>query len=242
MPHLRPLWEPHHQRRLVEPFCGGLGVALGLGPTRALLNDINPHLIHFYRWIQRGLQIERPMRNHKLAFYRDRTRFNQLLDDGQEDSAEAAGLFYYLNRTGYNGLCRFNKRGRFNVPFGQHAHITYRQEFAAYRDAFGGWEFTQGDITQVPLAPDDFVYADPPYDVPFTQYCKDGFDWAAQVRTAEYLATHPGPVILTNQATDRIVELYERLGFQLAFLRAPRMISCTGERQRVREVLATRNV
>jgi DNA adenine methylase len=47
VPHLRPLWEPFADRRLVEPFCGGLAVALGLMPERALLNDRNPHLESF---------------------------------------------------------------------------------------------------------------------------------------------------------------------------------------------------
>lgn len=217
-------------------------MALGLAPTRALLNDTNAHVIHFYRWVQRGLTIEFPMRNQRLAYYRNRARFNQLLDEGREASAEAAGLFYYLNRTGYNGLCRFNKQGRFNVPFGQHARINYLSDFSIYREVFTGWSFTSGDVEEVPLDPDDFVYADPPYDVPFTQYAKGGFDWDAQVRTATHLARHPGPVILTNQATDRILELYERLGFTLTFLQAPRMISCTGERRPAREVLATRNL
>src|ERR1044071_3655385 len=54
VPHLRPLWEPHAHRRLVEPFCGGLAVSLGLMPERALLNDTNPHLVSFYRWLKRG--------------------------------------------------------------------------------------------------------------------------------------------------------------------------------------------
>ena len=242
MPHLRPLWDPNQHRRLVEPFCGGLAVALGLAPRRALLNDTNAHLIHFYRWIKRGLRIDLPMDNQRAAFYRSRTRFNQLLDDGQEDSAEAAALFYYLNRTGYNGLCRFNKRGRFNVPFGQHTTINYLREFGAYRDAFVGWRFMNRDVEHVPLKPDDFVYADPPYDVPFTQYSKDGFNWEQQERAATWLARHRGPVVLTNQATDRIVDLYTRLEFDLTFLPAPRMISCTGERRPAREVLATRNL
>lgn len=215
---------------------------LGLSPRRALLNDTNAHLIHFYRWIKRGLRIDVPMRNQRLAFYRARTRFNQLIENGLEGSAEAAALFYYLNRTGYNGLCRFNKQGRFNVPFGQHTTINYLRDFDTYRGAFVGWRFSNRDVEQVPLRPDDFVYADPPYDVPFTQYSKHGFGWEDQVRTATCLARHPGPVILTNQATDRIVELYSRLGFDVSFLRAPRMISCTGERRPAREVLATRNL
>ena len=89
---------------------------------------------------------------------------------------------------------------------------------------------------------DDFVYADPPYDVPFTQYSKDGFGWHEQERAAEWLARHPGPVILANQATDRIIALYTRLGFDLVFLKGPRMISCTGDRRPAREVLATRHL
>lgn len=88
----------------------------------------------------------------------------------------------------------------------------------------------------------DFVYADPPYDVEFTQYAKQGFSWEEQVRAAEWLARHPGPVVLSNQATKRIVRLYRQLGFRLKFLTAPRMISCTGDRTPAREVLALKNL
>src|SRR6266850_3785830 len=58
VPHLLPYWNPHSSRRLVEPFCGGLAVALGLLPRKALLNDRNPHLIHFYCWLKRGLLVK----------------------------------------------------------------------------------------------------------------------------------------------------------------------------------------
>ncbi len=60
LPRLRTLWQAHSDRRLVEPFCGGLAVSLGLAPDRALLNDINPHLVNFYRWPKRGLAIDLP--------------------------------------------------------------------------------------------------------------------------------------------------------------------------------------
>ncbi len=98
------------------------------------------------------------------------------------------------------------------------------------------------DFESVPLRPDDFVYADPPYDVEFTQYSKGGFVWADQVRATEWLARHKGPVILSNQATDRIIALYEKLGFSLRFFQAPRRISCTGDRTPAKEVLALRNL
>lgn len=242
LPHLQPLWAPHVGRRLVEPFCGGLAVALGLRPTRAMLNDANPHLINFYRWIQRGLRIDVPMVNSRTTFYQHRRRFNDLLSDGPADSAEAAALFYYLNRTGYNGLCRFNRRGEFNVPFGRYNSITYARDFSPWREPLAGWTFSCGDVEDVPLEPGDFVYADPPYDVEFTHYSRGGFSWDDQVRTAGLLAHHPGPVVLVNQATPRIERLYQTLGFDLTFVNAPRRISCTGDRTAAREVIATRNL
>ena len=241
-PYLKKYWDQESHRRLVEPFCGGLAVTLGLTPARALLNDINPHLINFYRWLKRGLTISIDMANDEKQFYSHRDRFNELLRDGKHSTKEAASLFYYLNRTGYNGLCRFNSRGQFNVPFGRYATIRYRRDFLAYKAQFSSWEFTTNPFDELSLDPDDFIYADPPYDVEFTHYSKGGFGWDEQVRTAEWLSKHPGPVILSNEATDRIVELYSRLGYQLVYLDAPRRISCTGDRTPAAEVLAIRNL
>lgn len=62
-----------------------------------------------------------------------------------------------------------------------------------------------------------------------------------QVATADWLPKHSGPVVLSNQATERIVELYESLGYHLIKLNAPRRISCTGDRTPATEVLAIRN-
>ena len=226
----------------MEPFCGGLAISLGLLPKRALLNDINPHLVNFYRWLKRGLTVELALRNEKAHYYESRRRFNELTSNGGRKSAEAATLFYYLNRTGYNGLCRFNRSGSFNVPFGRHNNIVYRRDFLEYKPLLSNWELTSRDFARLALDEDDFVYADPPYDVEFTQYSGRGFTWQQQIRTAEWLARHPGPVILVNQATPRIVQLYRSLGFKLSMLDAPRRISRTGDRTPAPEVLATRNL
>jgi DNA adenine methylase len=242
VPHLRPLWKAHEHRRLVEPFCGGLAVSLGLAPKRALLNDANPHLISFYKWLKRGLTIDLRMENDEEVFYEGRERFNALLKQGKLRSREAASLFYYLNRTGYNGLCRFNQSGEFNVPFGRYKKIGYVRDFAGYRAALAGWTFTNKDFETLDIRAEDFVYADPPYDVAFTQYSKSGFSWADQERTAAFLAKHEGPVILVNQATPRVEKLYRSLGYGVKFLHAPRRISCTGDRTPAREIMATRNL
>jgi DNA adenine methylase len=240
VPHVAPLWARFHGRRLVEPFCGGMAVALGLMPMRAWLSDINPHVVNFYRWLKRGLKVEIEMRNDAALFYRQRERFNHLVAAGHDDSVEAAALFYYLNRTGYNGLCRFNRSGEFNVPFGRYRRINYVTDFSAYRATFKQWNFSAGDFAALELDDNDFIYADPPYDVEFTQYSSESFGWDEQVRLAEFLARHRGPVVLSNQATARIVRLYRKLGFSIQRLSAPRMISCTGNRAPATEVLAIR--
>ncbi len=136
IPHLRPLWDAHRDKRLVEPFCGGLAVAVTLTPSRALLNDVNPHVINFYGWLKRGLKTDIVMENDETTYYANRVRFNELLANGRADCAEAAALFYYLNRTGYNGLCRFNQQGEFNVPFGRYTRLDYRKDFTGYIAAF----------------------------------------------------------------------------------------------------------
>lgn len=242
LPHLIDAWRAKNDRRLVEPFCGGLAVTLGLMPQRALLNDINFHLINFYCWLKRGLVITLPMSNAEGRYYTHRERFNELLATEQAETVEAASLFYYLNRTGYNGLCRFNTTGGFNVPFGKYKNINYRTYFLEYKAVFAGWEFTNTYFSEVQLQEKDFVYADPPYDVEFTQYSQGGFGWDEQERTAEWLSKHKGPVILSNQATPRIVKLYRSLDFSLKFVDAPRRISCTGDRTPAVEVLAFRNL
>ena len=81
--HLKPIWEAIATRRYVEPFCGGLAVVLGLQPKQALLNDVNPHLINFYRHVQNGLRMRLQMRNDEALFYRHRERFNRLDSRGQ---------------------------------------------------------------------------------------------------------------------------------------------------------------
>lgn len=240
VPHIEPLWLPHKNRRYVEPFCGGLAAPLGLRPETSLLNDINPHLINFYEHLQRGLEVTIEMENAEECFYRHRKRFNQLIDKGKSKGTEAAQLFYYLNRTCFNGLCRFNQSGEFNVPFGTHKAITYLRDFSQFRGVFKKWTFTNQDIEALAIQPRDFIYADPPYDVEFTTYSAGGFSWDDQVRTAKWLAAHRGPVVLSNQATRRVIELYEKLGFAISYLDGPRRISCTGDRSTAKEVLAVK--
>ncbi len=246
VPALLEYWRGHERRRLVEPFVGGLAVTLGLAPRRALLNDANPHVINFYCWLQRGLDLGStlvPFVNDRQAYQQNRARFNELIETGQRDTAEAAALFYYLNRTGYNGLCRFNSKGYFNVPFGRHKPMrAYKANFSAYKLAFADYKFRAGDFQALTVGKTDFIYADPPYDRSFTSYSAGGFTWEDQVRLADWLAAHEGPVVASNHATKRIMQLYRKLGFDVVKVPAPRRISCDGNRDDAEEMIACRNL
>lgn len=268
----RSAWRiaPYYDRQLryVSLFAGGLGDVMALNPDCVLANDSWAPVINLYNQIKLGLTPHFEMVGTEAEFYKRRLEFNQraipsedCVNDGGEQSAETASLLYYLCKTGFNGLVRCNSKGWSNVPHGKpdkkkwhlykpdfsdyHKYLT---NFDDYREAFKNWEFTCGDFADVPIAHDDFLYADPPYD-PIAKSGKSltyaqGFDWAAQVRLAEFLASKPNPVVASNYATPRIIELYSDLGFTVTTFETKTSISCNGgDRGNViTEMLATKNI
>ena len=237
-PTIEKIWCDRQYQRLVEPFVGGMAISLGLMPSKALLNDTNPHLINFYRWLQKGLKIEIELKNEADYYYQCRSRFNSLIREDLANRKEAAELFYFLNKQGFNGLCRFNNKGEYNVPFGRYKRINAKQELTDYASNIKDWNFTCGDFSEIAIESGDLIYADPPYDVEFTKYSQKDFVWSDQVRLARWLSSLPVTVVASNQATERIIDLYEELGFELEFLDAPRKIACNGDRKPAKEILA----
>ncbi len=234
---VQDIWYKGEYNRLVEPFVGGMSISLGISPLMASMNDINPHLINFYRWLQKGLVIELDLKNESEYYYNCRQEFNRLTKCGEFNSKKAAELFYFLNKQGYNGLCRFNSKGEFNVPFGEYKKVNGTRDLSKYANLIKNWEFSCIDFAKVVIQKGDLIYADPPYDVEFTKYSKEDFKWDDQVRLANWLASCPATVLASNQATERIIDLYEKLEFKIQFLNAPRRISCNGDRKPAKEIL-----
>lgn len=228
--------------RLVEPFVGGASVVLGVQPNKALLNDINSHVINLYKQISNGFVINLELLNDKKYYLQSRERFNKLIEDNQINTKEAAELFYYLNRTCFNGLCRFNKSGKFNVPFGKYKTINYVIDFLQYKETFKNYEFSSKDFSELEIKENDFIYADPPYDDSFTGYSTEGFTWKDQERLVEWLDKYNNPVVISNCATDRIIDLYKNFGYEIEIVKAPRRISSNGNRLPVDEVVAYKHL
>lgn len=228
--------------RFVEPFAGGMAISLAVRHPVTIINDINPHVINLYRQIKNGLDLKIRMENSASCYKQNRERFNELIKEGDIRSAEAAQLFFYLNKTGFNGLSRFNKRGLFNVPFGKYESINYGKGFESYRNQFSSWEFSDNDFEKIVIGDNDFTFIDCPYDDSFVSYSSEGFTWEDQQRTALWASKLSGPVVSTNLSTDRVVEMYRDLGFLVRFMKARRSISCKGDnRKPVLEMIAVKN-
>ena len=238
LPTIENAWKSKEYSRIVEPFCGGMAISLGIESVNALVNDVNPYLINLYRWMQRGLVIDMKFVNNEEYYYKCRTRFNNLIKHGDIDSKELAELFIYLNKLGFNGLCRFNNKGFYNVPFGRYKTINISKDLTHYSKLITNWTLSCGDFSRLDIDSNDLVYVDPPYDVEFTKYSQLDFKWDDQVRLANWLKTLPCDVIASNQATPRVIDLYTSLGFRVELVDAPRRISCTGDRTAAKEMLA----
>jgi DNA adenine methylase len=163
--------------RWIEPFCGSCVVALNVQPKKALLSDSNIHIIRLYQEIQSGSltpaiakaflteQGETLRITGEPYFYTVRERFN----------AEPTSLdFLFLNRSCFNGVMRFNRRGKFNVPYG-HKPERFAQSYVTkitnqirrISEVISAcdWIFKVADFRQTLalVEPNDLIYADPPY-------------------------------------------------------------------------------
>lgn len=163
--------------RWVEPFCGSGVVALNVQPKEALLCDTNVHIISLYRDIQSRkitpgnvkefltIEGEKLKAQGEQYYYEVRTRFNE---------APTPLDFLFLNRSCFNGVIRFNRKGKFNVPYCHKPErfaqsyvtkITNQVRQIAQVLSTVDWTFETRDFrdTLAQVRADDFVYADPPY-------------------------------------------------------------------------------
>lgn len=239
------------RKQLIEPFVGSGCVFLNTDYEAYRLSDSNPDLIGLYESVKTQGQaftdyakrLFTSKHNHPNVYYDMRDKFNHT-----QDPIERASLFLYLNRHGFNGLCRYNKRGFYNVPFGQYKQPYFPEaemqffEKKASRATFHCTDFTHALHN---LSSDTVVYADPPY-VPlnstssFTQYVGNGFDLSQQKLLAEKvqkLAEGGVAVLLSNHDTPFTREVYA--GARLSSFKVRRNISAQSKgRKHVKELLA----
>lgn len=194
----------------IEPFVGGGAMLFHMlqtysNITAAVINDINPDLTTCYKVVQskpddlvvslRQIQKEyyglNAEESRKDFFLKMREEFNaKALDDIRNTT-----LFFFLNRTCFNGLYRVNKSGRFNVPFGKYAAPTFCDAETIYADSelLQNVEIMTGDFEQTFAKAQgiSLFYFDPPYrplstTSNFNGYAKETFNDAAQIRLKRF--------------------------------------------------------
>ncbi len=239
-------------KKLVEPFVGAGSVFLNTDYEQYLLADINPDLINLYNllktnpqpYIDEARRLFTPEYNQKQAYLDIRRQFNET-DDIQFRSV----AFLYMNRFGFNGLCRYNKKGGFNVPFGSYKKPYFPEaelEFFAEKAQKATFLCEGYKETFKRVRKGCAVYCDPPYaplstTANFTTYAGNGFsldDQAALADVAERAATSRGvPVLISNHDTTLTRRLYH--GAELNVVKVKRTISRNGAgRNKVDELLA----
>ena len=225
-----------------EPFVGGGALFFATKPTRAVLSDGNERLIRAYRGVRDDvdgvIRRLRKMRNDKEFYLRIRS---EPIDAARRDAAVAAWLIY-LNKCGFNGLYRVNRRNGFNVPYGRNPNATICDEenLRACSARLRGVQLHHGDFAAVAdrAEPGDFVYFDPPY-VPvsatadFTSYTSDGFGMAEQIKLRDValaLKRNGVHVMLSNSASPIVRKLY-REDFTLDRILATRAVNSRADRR-----------
>lgn len=172
--------------RWIEPFLGTGVVAFNSNAKKALLSDINPHLINFYKRLQskeitpldiqsflysEGKKLKNADENGDLYYKEVRARFNTNFDSLD---------FLFLSRAGFNGMIRFNKNGNWNIPFCKKPErfarsyitkIVHQAENCLHKMTID-WQFENKDFRDIILQADenDFIYCDPPYAGRYVDY------------------------------------------------------------------------
>ncbi|CCN32760.1 DNA adenine methylase [Vibrio nigripulchritudo SO65] len=240
-------------RKLVEPFVGAGSVFLNTDYEQYLLADINPDLINLYnllkehpeKYIEEAKRLFTIENNRPEAYYSFREEFNQ-----SSDKFRRSVIFLYMNRFGYNGLCRYNKKGGFNVPFGRYKRPYFPEEeleFFANKAKRATFEVLDFEETINRATSDSVVYCDPPYaplsvTASFTSYAGNGFGINEQVslaKCAEDAAfTRNIPVLISNHDTKLTQKWYEKASTKTK-IEVNRFISSKGtNRRKVNEILA----
>ena len=233
------IWHiPRFKGRYIEPFFGGGALFFHLEPRQAIINDINEKLIKFYIGVRDDYyslraeldQIEEIYTRNRREFDTlKRDRPNERVDDKNEDlyyklramfndvvpkEFSDALLYYYINKTAYSGMIRYNAKGEFNVPFGRYAHLNTKSVSLGHSRLLQRAEICNKDYSEIfnMCNDDDFIFLDPPYDCVFSDYgnekYKDGFNETSHKKLAEDFRNLPCKALMVIGRTPLTEELY----------------------------------
>lgn len=206
---------PQFCGRYIEPFFGGGALFFHLAPKQAIINDINSKLMAFYLGVKDNfetLKVElsemekiysinrkrfeelksktpdkRVDDENESLYYQIQDMFNDLIEKKYSD----ASLYFFINKTAYSGMIRYNAKGEFNVPYGIYANLNTSLVTKAHSKLLTNTGIFNLDYSEIfkMAKEDDFMFLDPPYDCVFSDYgnieYKDGFNENNHIELAD---------------------------------------------------------
>ena len=230
---------PRNFDTYIEPFLGGGAVYFHLEPQCAIINDINEKLILFYLNVRNDFDVMRVQLDNLQSIYEaNQRRFRELKWDtservenrneelyysirdmynGKIPSEYLDGvLYYFINKTAYSGMIRYNQNGEYNVPFGHYPNFNTKiitNEHSALLRRAQIHHLDYAEIFQMATA-NDFMFLDPPYDCIFNDYgnidMMNGFDEEQHRRLAADFRNLPCKAMMVIGKTPLTEELYGR--------------------------------
>lgn len=232
---------PREYDRYVEPFFGGGALFFYLQPQKAIINDVNYRLFSFYNEMKEKyptarIQLDelqtiyeqnqkeyqqkksehpdlRIINKNENLYYQMRDAYNHKTESPYLDSV----VYFFINKTAYSGMIRYNAKGEYNVPYGRYKNFNTKLLTQEHYELLKRTELYNMDYSQIfeMLSNDDFVFLDPPYDCTFSDYgnevYKDGFGEEEHRRLANDFRNLPCKALLVIGKTNLTMELYQDL-------------------------------
>lgn len=229
---------PENYNRYIEPFFGGAALYFYLEPQNAIINDVNTKLYSFYKQMQEEypsvrkqldeLQMvyeqnqkeyeelkkkhpeERVENKNEALYYKIRDMFNHKI----ESEYLEAVVYFFINKTAYSGMIRYNAKGEYNVPFGRYKNLNTKLITDKHYELLKRTEIYNYDYSEIfnMAGNNDFIFLDPPYDCVFSDYgneaYRDGFGEDEHRRLANDFANLSCKSMLVIGKTALTEELY----------------------------------
>lgn len=229
---------PNAYNRYIEPFFGGGALFFHLEPENAIINDLNTRLMSFYEELRNNyddmrveldklqdvyeknqeeytlLKQEKPDKrvpnNNEDLYYLMRDEFNNPTGEYMNSV-----IYYFINKTAYAGMTRYNRSGEYNVPYGRYPNFNTKLVTSEHSQLLKQANLYNVDYSEIfeMVEADDFVFLDPPYDCIFTDYgnidAMDEFAEEQHRQLAQDFIALPCPTLMIIGETDLTRELYD---------------------------------
>ena len=203
---------PTEYETYLEPFIGGGSLFFNLSPKKAVISDVHKELIDFYNSICKGhsddiYKFMESHQNDEETYYnvRDKMVINNELDNAKR--------FYYLRKTCFRGMLRYNKDGKFNIPYGKYKTVNYSELLnKEYESVLSRTEILNKSFEYIfenYNNENNFMFLDPPYDSEFTDYGYCQFGKEEQKKLARYFKETKIKCLMIIGKTTFIEELYK---------------------------------